>query len=100
LVGGGVWSGFTWLRIGTVGGLLWMWWWTFGFWRQLATAVPHRQSRHIATKQTPVLSNGRTGNKVAPRVMKMHFKTTRSSVATYKKEIVTCNSYVYTGKQK
>jgi hypothetical protein len=30
---GGVWSGFTWLRIGTVGGLLWMRWWTFGFWR-------------------------------------------------------------------
>jgi hypothetical protein len=28
-----VWSGFTWLRIGTVGGLLWMLWWTFGFWR-------------------------------------------------------------------
>jgi hypothetical protein len=28
----GVWSGFTWLRIGTVGGLLWMRWWTFGFW--------------------------------------------------------------------
>jgi hypothetical protein len=23
---GGVWSGFTWLRIGTVGGLLWMRW--------------------------------------------------------------------------
>jgi hypothetical protein len=30
---GGVWSGFTWLRVGTVGGLLWMRWWTFGFWR-------------------------------------------------------------------
>jgi hypothetical protein len=29
----GVWSGFTWLRIGTVGGLLWMRWWTLGFWR-------------------------------------------------------------------
>jgi hypothetical protein len=28
-----VWSGFAWLRIGTVGGLLWMRWWTFGFWR-------------------------------------------------------------------
>jgi hypothetical protein len=28
-----VWSGLTWLRIGTAGGLLWMWWWTFGFWR-------------------------------------------------------------------
>jgi hypothetical protein len=26
-------SGFTWLRIGTIGGLLWMRWWTFGFWR-------------------------------------------------------------------
>jgi hypothetical protein len=28
----GVWSAFTGLRIGTVGGLLWMRWWTFGFW--------------------------------------------------------------------
>jgi hypothetical protein len=28
-----VWSGFTWLRIGTVGGLLWMRWWISGFWR-------------------------------------------------------------------
>jgi hypothetical protein len=28
-----VWSGFTWLRIGIVSGLLWMRWWTFGFWR-------------------------------------------------------------------
>jgi hypothetical protein len=32
-IGWGVRSGFTWLRIGTVGGLLWMRWWTFGFWR-------------------------------------------------------------------
>jgi hypothetical protein len=32
-IGWGVWSGFTWLRIGTVGGLLWMRWWTFVFWR-------------------------------------------------------------------
>jgi hypothetical protein len=30
---GRVWSGFTWLRIGMAGGLLWMRWWTFGFWR-------------------------------------------------------------------
>jgi hypothetical protein len=30
---GGVWSGLTWLRIGTVGGLLWMRWWTSGVWR-------------------------------------------------------------------
>jgi hypothetical protein len=30
---GRVWSGFSWLRIGTVGGLLWMRWWTFGFCR-------------------------------------------------------------------
>jgi hypothetical protein len=34
LTGRGLWSGFTWLRIGTVGGLLWMRWWTFGFWCQ------------------------------------------------------------------
>jgi hypothetical protein len=31
-IGWGVWSGFTWLRTGIVGGLLWMRWWTFGFW--------------------------------------------------------------------
>jgi hypothetical protein len=30
---GGVWSGFIWLRIGIIDGLLWMRWWTFGFWR-------------------------------------------------------------------
>jgi hypothetical protein len=30
---GRVWSGFSWLRIGTGGGLLWMRWWTFGIWR-------------------------------------------------------------------
>jgi hypothetical protein len=28
----GVWSRFTWLRIGTIGGLSWMRWLTFGFW--------------------------------------------------------------------
>jgi hypothetical protein len=33
LVSGRGWSGFTWLRVVTVGGLLWMRWWTFGFWR-------------------------------------------------------------------
>jgi hypothetical protein len=27
-------SGFKWLRIGASEGLLWMWWRTFGFWRQ------------------------------------------------------------------
>jgi 1-acyl-sn-glycerol-3-phosphate acyltransferase len=31
---GGLRSGFTWLRTGIVGGLLWMRWWTFGFWRR------------------------------------------------------------------
>jgi hypothetical protein len=30
---GGVWSGFIWLKIGIFGGLLWMRWWTFRFWR-------------------------------------------------------------------
>jgi hypothetical protein len=29
---GGVYSGSSWLRIGTSGGLLWIQWWTFGFW--------------------------------------------------------------------
>jgi hypothetical protein len=31
--GGGGWSGFNWLRIGIVGGMLWVRWWTLGFWR-------------------------------------------------------------------
>jgi hypothetical protein len=30
---GGVWIGFSWLRIGTCVRLLWIRWWTFGFWR-------------------------------------------------------------------
>jgi hypothetical protein len=30
-IGWGVWSGFSWLMIGTDGGLLWIRWWTFGF---------------------------------------------------------------------
>jgi hypothetical protein len=36
-IGWGVWSGFVRLRIGTVGGLLWMRWWTFGFCRHGAS---------------------------------------------------------------
>jgi hypothetical protein len=31
-IGWGAWSWFAWLRIGTIGGLLWMQWWIFGFW--------------------------------------------------------------------
>jgi hypothetical protein len=30
-LGGGGWSGFSWLRIGTGDGLMEMWWWTFRF---------------------------------------------------------------------
>jgi hypothetical protein len=37
---GGVRSGFTWLRIGTVW-LLWMRWWTFGFWRHGVSLILH-----------------------------------------------------------
>jgi hypothetical protein len=47
--GGGVWSGFTWLRIGTVGGLLWMRWWTFGFWRH---GVSQSAVLHWPTRKT------------------------------------------------
>jgi hypothetical protein len=32
-IGWDVWSGYSCLRIGTDGGLLWVWWWTFGFLR-------------------------------------------------------------------
>jgi hypothetical protein len=31
--GWGVWSGFTWLSIGNIGGLLWTRWWTVWLWR-------------------------------------------------------------------
>jgi hypothetical protein len=41
---GGVWCGFTWLRIGTYGGLLWMRWLTFGFWRHGVSMI-HRINR-------------------------------------------------------
>jgi hypothetical protein len=38
---GGVWSGFTWLRIGIFGGLLWMRWWSFRFWHGRVSLVSH-----------------------------------------------------------
>jgi hypothetical protein len=37
----GGWSGFAWLRIGTGGGLLWMRWWTPGFWRHAVSYFQH-----------------------------------------------------------
>jgi hypothetical protein len=42
-IGWRLWSGFTWLRIGTGGGLLWMRWWTFGFWRHGVSYVLRHQ---------------------------------------------------------
>jgi hypothetical protein len=39
-----VWSGFTWLRMGTVGGLWWMQWWTFWFWRHGVSSVIETQT--------------------------------------------------------
>jgi hypothetical protein len=33
-----VWTGFIWLRIGTIGGLLWTRWWTFGFHKMLGSS--------------------------------------------------------------
>jgi hypothetical protein len=33
-----VWTGSMWLRIGTSGGLLWTWWWTFGFLKMLGSS--------------------------------------------------------------
>jgi hypothetical protein len=36
---GGLWSGFTWLRMGIIGGLLWLRWWTFGFWRHGVSGI-------------------------------------------------------------
>jgi hypothetical protein len=44
---GGVWSGFTWLKIGIVGGLLWMRWWTFGFWRRGVSWLVSRHSSRL-----------------------------------------------------
>jgi hypothetical protein len=50
----GVWSGFTWLRIGTVGGMLWMRWWNFGLWRHgvssYSTATPARKTWNCAAE--------------------------------------------------
>jgi hypothetical protein len=34
---GGVYSGSSWLRIGTGGGLLWIRWWTCRFWRHVVS---------------------------------------------------------------
>jgi hypothetical protein len=51
----GVWSGFTWLRKGNAGGLLWMRWWTFGFWHHctisLSVGAMERVWVHPAEKQ-------------------------------------------------
>jgi len=34
----GVWTGLSWLRIGTGGGHLWMWWWILGFHKMRGTS--------------------------------------------------------------
>jgi hypothetical protein len=36
-IGWGMWSGFSWLRIGTSGRLLWTRWWIFRFWRHVVS---------------------------------------------------------------
>jgi hypothetical protein len=51
----GVWSGFSWLRIGTVGGLLWMRWWTFGFWRHGVSYHNRRQWQCLYSSREPWL---------------------------------------------
>jgi hypothetical protein len=48
LAGGG-WSGFSWLRIGTSGGLLWTRWWTFWFWRQGDNVLKKESETHELT---------------------------------------------------
>jgi hypothetical protein len=53
-IGWGVWSGFSWLRIGTVGGLLWMRWWTFGFWRH---GVSYNIFHAMSSKSTNFMQN-------------------------------------------
>jgi hypothetical protein len=55
----GVWSGFTWLRIGTVGGLLWMRWWTFGFWRHGLSNNSEWHAMHNAGGSIPRRSQHR-----------------------------------------
>jgi hypothetical protein len=47
----GVWIGFTWLRIGIVGGLLWMRWWTFGFWRHGVSWLVNHILRYLRKKK-------------------------------------------------
>jgi hypothetical protein len=34
-----VWIGFSWLRIGPSGGLMWMQWWTFRFWCHMVSYI-------------------------------------------------------------
>jgi hypothetical protein len=54
IVWGGLWSGFTWLRIGTVGWLLWMRRWTFGFWRR-GVSQPASRGGGVATHYSEAL---------------------------------------------
>jgi hypothetical protein len=55
-IGWGLWSGFTWLRIGAVCLLLWMRWWTFGFWHQGVSLVSWTIQTCICMPQTFLLS--------------------------------------------
>jgi hypothetical protein len=48
---GGVWIGFDWLRIGTVGVLLWMRWWTFGFLRHGDSSCIKVLTRHFIPRK-------------------------------------------------
>jgi hypothetical protein len=47
LVGGWGWSGFTWVRIGTIGGLSWMRWWTFVLWRHGVSLLVHEEWKSV-----------------------------------------------------
>jgi hypothetical protein len=49
----GEWSGFTWLRIGTVGGLWWTRWWTSNFWRHGVSWFLPLCFRHLYTCLVP-----------------------------------------------
>jgi hypothetical protein len=47
-IGWGVWIGFDCLRTGTGSGLLWVRWWTFGFWRHGVSYIHPEQPEFLS----------------------------------------------------
>jgi hypothetical protein len=69
----GVSSGFNWLRIGTVGGLLWMRWWTFRTWRHGVSSSSVRQRQNLTFGKWKSRGNNRAN--VPQLLLCLHFLT-------------------------